>query len=294
MTDSAVWSYCQKIMRFFQLMGFFLVFINKKRRKWEFILIILALIYILGTISLLTVCYVYRHYMFTFINQIGLIVDTTQIIMPITAHLVILIESIYYKEVFREICNNVYGVYCLKKEDLSPILKRVLIEYLVKLIVIQFFATSIEIGILIGIYNRGSKRITDLAWFNSRLSAQWSFFACRSNYLFFCFLADIIKAVLICIGEDLKYISMASKSELKSKQLEKSIKCLYKKLDQNRKLYSVIWNVNMMMNRCFRWSLVLNLINNFLAITIAIYWNYRGFYVGSLVLGNANLINKSI
>lgn len=265
-----------RILYFFQVMCFLLVRVQGQAKVFEWLVLLLALLNVTVVVTLLWACYYFAEYMFDFGNMIGLIVDVTQIVAPIFAHFFVLAEAIYFREPIRRLWRDIFAILAHAEVDLDTHLVASYKQFLAKAVTLQVVATFIESRILWAI---------TAAWFNSRMSAEWSFISCRSAYIFYVLHVDIVRGILWAMANDLRYVSFASKSQLKSKRVEMDRRVLLRKLEHNRLLYGQVYRVVLKLNQCLGWSLIGNLMNNFLAITIAFYWNYRGAYIRALTTG---------
>lgn len=265
-----------KLLIPFQLFGFLLVIVPSRNKGLEFVLLLLACLNACIVATLAWSCYYYADYMFDFSNKIGLIVDVTQIVAPIVAHLIVILEALYNRKTIRRLWMEIFEIIAMGGEALQLILKRVYVKFVLKAIALHVIATALEVRILLGIKS---------SWFRSRVTAEWSFIGCRSLYIFYFLHVDIIGGLLESVASDLQAVSRASISQLKSKRLEMDTKELLGRVEFNRGVFNKVYSVVQRLNVCFGWSLISNLINNFLAITIAFYWNYRGVYIERLTTG---------
>lgn len=259
---------------FFQIIGLFPVLVEGPFQR---VVNFLSVFNALAQFVLLAICYYYAEIMFTFNSALNLIVDVVQIVVPIVTHFVIIVESLYYRKALEYIWTEIGNIHKDPRSDLNTCLRRTFISFTVKFVVLQIGGTLIEIMILYPIAGKD--------WFRSRLTAEWSFIGCRSSYLLYILHVDIIRGILCAIGNDLKLACIASKSQLKSKRVEKKQQILFAKVDYNRKVFNKLYKINITLNRCFGYSLVLNLINDFMAIIIALYWNYFHAYKQDLTTG---------
>lgn len=269
-------NFTTKLLIPFQLFGFLLAIVPLRNKRLEWILLFLASLNACIVATLAWSCYYYAEFMFDFSNKIGLIVDVTQIVAPILAHLIAILEALYNRKTIRRLWIEIFEIIEMGGEHLQTILRKVYIKFVVKAFVLHILATALEVRILWGIMS---------SWFRSRATAEWSFIGCRTLYIFYFLHVDIIGGILDSVAIDLQAVSRASISQLKSKRLEMDTKELLNRVEFNRGVFNKVYSIVQRLNVCFGWALISNLINNFLAITIAFYWNYRGVYIERLTTG---------
>lgn len=210
-------------------------------------------------------------------NAIGLFVDVVQILAPILTHLVICIEAqrrhkahkIYWLQF-----EKIYQITLNLDAELEESLKRMTNRFRINFIVLCSVTLFIEMRILYG--------IVDNFWVYSRLAAEFSFIGCRLGLLQFCYYVDSVNFLLQRLEKEIRIISNESRSQLKSVEWEMESQISYKRISIAEKAIREILQLTSILNFTFRWSLLANMTNNFLSITIAFYWNYRSLYFNNL------------
>lgn len=268
-----------RLLLFFQVFCFVLVTIPNRQKPFERFLLFLSTVNISIGLTLLWSCYYYAQVMFDFENKLSGMVDIIQIVAPIITHVVLLLEAIYHRGTIYRLWLEFLEIFAIGGAELHQILQRVLFYFFVKVGTLQLVATAVECRILWGISG---------SWFRSRITAQYAFISCRSAYIFYILHADIIGGVLELIATDLETIFMEYQPRIKWRKSNRiQGKSATHRIEKNRKVLRLIFSIVQKMNVCFAWSLMFNLVNNFLSITIAFYWNYRGAYMRRLTTGES-------
>lgn len=212
-------------------------------------------------------------------NTIGLFVDIIQIMAPILTHLAICCEALLRRESytqfwvqFERICR---GVERFQGPSLRGDLKSLYQRTRIKLLLLFLVPLALEIRILWGIFGN--------FWFFSRLAAEFSFIGCRLSFLQLCLYIALINWLLQLLAEEVQRISNESRSALKSVEREMDNRVAYRRVQWVQEAAREVVELTAKLNLCYRWSLVANLTNNFLSITIAFYWNYRSLYFNNLI-----------
>lgn len=243
----------------------------------EFHFNILNVLNIIGEGIMLYLCYYYAPMMFDFSHTIGLIVDVAQIVAPIVAHLVCLVECLHQKRRMAVIWQNLMRLIDQGGQRLHPFLfERVTVFYLSLAVSTFVLCTTIEVWIMF--------RATTI-WFRSRVVAQWSFMSCRAALLFYILHVTMVGGVIKMLVAELKCAEQASRSQLKSRRVEMEQKNILRNVKFCRKLYETGYRVSLDMSFSFGWTLISQLMYTFMDITIALYYNYRRVTLGFLTAG---------
>lgn len=271
------WTVPSEVLSVFQAFGLFPLTLGKSPVT-NFLLKWLSQ---LNTLLILVVIYLSFHYaydIFDTTNTIGLIVDIVQIMAPILTHLVISVEATRSTQGYRQLWAHFERVWILLRQlDNEGVgdLRKLYWRFGAKLIVLFWLPLLIELRILYGIYSN--------FWVYSRLAAAFAFLGCRLSYLLYCLHVVIINWLLEKLAREAQRISNDSRSQLKSLRLEMDTGRNYRRIQMISEALSQVYLATSALNMCFRWSLLANLTNNFLSITIAFYWNYRSLYFNNLI-----------
>lgn len=236
---------------------------------------------LLNTLFILIILYLSFHFaydIFDTTNTIGLIVDIVQIMAPILTHLVIAVEATRRIGNYRHLWATFERVWDLIQQlDNGSVgdLKKLYWRFGVQLAILFWVPLAVELRILYGIYTN--------FWVYSRLAAAFAFLGCRLSYLLYSLHVVIINWLLEQLAREAQRISNESRSQLKSLRVEMDAGRLYHRIKVISEALSQVYLATSAVNLCFRWSLLFNLTNNFLSITIAFYWNYRSLYFNNLI-----------
>lgn len=242
--------------------------------------VLLRCISVANSVAVLVITFFSLYYapdIFDTLNAIGLFVDIIQIMAPILTHLVICVEALVrvndYKKFWFQFGRTFATLQKLNgplQEELMGVYRRVGLQLGILFVV----PLLIEIRILWGIF--------DNYWVYSRLAAQFSFIGCRLSYLQLCLHLALINWVLQLLANEMQRLSNGSRSQLKSVEWEMTSQVAYRRILLVQQASKDVVELTSHLNQCYRWSLVANLTNNFLSITIAFYWNLRSLYFNNL------------
>lgn len=267
-----------QILSVCQVFGIFPLCLNGDSRWTNLITKCVALINCLIILVIMFLTLYYAPDIFDTTNAIGLFVDIIQILAPILTHLVICIEAPFristYREFWREFQSTFHLVQSLHgplEMDLKDLYRRCRNKFGILFIV----PLAIEIRILYG--------IMDNFWVFSRLAGEFAFIGCRLSYLNFCLHIELVRWTLQLLEQEVRRISNDSRSQLKRVEWEMKEGFAYKRIQLVQRATRKVMQLTSLLNKCYRWSLVTNLTNNFLSITIAFYWNYRSLYFSNLM-----------
>lgn len=258
------------VFSFFRLFGLYWVDSLRHSAPSEFLNYLLNQANIIIEIVSLYLCYHEAANMFDFSHTIGLIVDVLQIIAPMITHLVCLIECLYEKRKLMSVWRELVAVLELGGSQMSRVLRIYLATFLGIFSVLMGTCTGIEIFILC----RAAPN-----WYRSRVVAQWSFISCRAALFFYLLHVTLIGCVIRTFAIELKYAADTSRLQIKGKNIENNILATVKMC---RISFEKIYRISLDLSDCFGWFLILDLMYNFMAITIALYYNYRRVMLGSL------------
>lgn len=196
---------------------------------------------------------------------------------PILTHLVICIESFVRVNDYKKFWLQFGKTYSILQKLNGPLHEELTGVYKsvgFKLLLLFLVPLIIEVRILWG--------IADNYWVYSRLAAQFAFIGCRLSYLQLCLHLELINWLLRSLANEMQRLSNDSRSQLKSVEWEIYSQVAYRRLQLVRQATRDVVELTSHLNECYRWSLVTNLTNNFLSITIAFYWNFRSLYFNNL------------
>lgn len=272
------WIVPTEILAVFQAFGLFPLTLGKMSPVIDFLLKCISQV---NTILIVVIVYLSYHFaynIFDTTNTIGLIVDIVQIMAPILTHLIISLEATRRIKDYRILWTHFAAIsdviQQLDKELLGD-LKGVYSRFGITLAILFWVPLALELRILYGIYGN--------FWIYSRLAAAFAFIGCRLSYLLYCLHVHIINWLLDKLALEAQRISNDSRSELKSLRIDMDSGRTYKRIKMISEGMSQVYMATSTLNWCFRWSLLANLTNNFLSITIAFYWNYRSLYFNNLI-----------
>lgn len=210
-------------------------------------------------------------------NAIGLFVDILQIMAPILTHLMIVLEAVIRVPSYQRFWSQFERTVLLLHTINGPLTVEIKTLYrrcMWKLGLFFILPLLIEVRILYG--------IRDNFWVFSRLAAEFSFIGCRLSFLQLCLHIDLINWLMQLSEQEVKRVSNDSRSQLKRVELEMATQVAYKRIQVVQRATRNVGALTAEISNCYRWSLVANLTNNFLSITIAFYWNYRSLYFNNL------------
>lgn len=268
------------ILSVFQIFGIFpLSLFDGDSRGINFFLRFVALINCLLILGITFASFYFASDIFDATNAIGLFVDIIQILSPIIAHLVICAEAPLSIASYRQFWVHFQDTFHLLQQLHGPLreeLQRLYRRCQIKLGILFVVPLLIELRILYG--------ISDNFWVYSRLAAEFAFIGCRLSYLNYCFHVELINWVLAQLEEHVRTLSNDSRSQLKRVEWEMTSGIAYRRLQVVQKATRIaVTQLTSTLSTCYRWSLLANLTNNFLSITIAFYWNYRTLYFSNLM-----------
>lgn len=221
----------------------------------------------------------YAQDIFDVTNTLGLFVDIIQVMAPISTHFLICLESFFsarsYLRFWQQFSDSLQIIRELNGDPLSEELLRFYRNTRVKLLLFFWVPLFIEIRILWGIFPN--------FWFFSRIAAQFAFIGCRLSYLQLCFHIQIVNWLLQVLERELRRVANDSRSQLKCVVREMEDKMGCRRIQGVHKATCEVIKLTSTLNACYRWSLLANLTNNLLCITIAFYWNYRSLYFNNLI-----------
>lgn len=228
--------------------------------------------------ALLWICFENIRLMFDFSHTIGVTVDVLQIIGPIFSHLVALFESQLQRRRTIRMWTTLLELVEMGGIRFEEILRKALIRFIWTASTCYIFCSAIEFWIL------GN---ANTMFFRSRIVSHWSLMSTRALFLFYVLHVTLIGSVLEMVAQELKYAESASRSRLKSKEVEMEKQEIRKILKLCHIFYAKAFQMSIDdLGECFGWSLVLNFVYNFLNITIALYYNYRRVVSGLLTIGS--------
>lgn len=261
----------------FRFFGICLIGIPLERTANRY-LVALNICNILLEASLLWVCFENFRLMFDFSHTIGLTVDVLQIIGPILTHVMALLESQLRRRRLTRLWNTLMELIETGGPRFEGILRSAFKRFIWTGTVCFAFCSAIEFWIL------GN---ASTMFFRSRIVSQWALMSSRAVFLLYVLHVASIGGVLEMVAQELKYAACASKSRLKSRQVEMERKEIRKILQFCNIFYGKAFQMAMEdLGECFGWSLILNFVYNFLNITIALYYNYRRVVSGLLTIGS--------
>lgn len=242
---------------------------------------ILKIVSLLNSFVILIITTLSLYYaleIFDVTNTLGLFVDIIQVMAPISTHFLVCVEAFFsarsYQRFWQQFSNTLQDIRELNV-DFTEDLKRFYRNTRIKLLIFFWVPLFIEIRILWGIFPN--------FWFYSRIAAQFAFIGCRLSYLQFCFHIQIVNWLLERLEEEVRRVANESRSQLKSLIWEMESKIGYQRIRGVHRATCEVIKLTSTLNACYRWSLLANLTNNLLCITIAFYWNYRSLYFNNLI-----------
>lgn len=204
----------------------------------------------------LSLIYVHQHDTFHNGSNIGKILDIIQVILPITVHILLIVETMVNWNIQCEMWECIQNVE--KRTELIGIKTDNLLKtYLIEISTLAFIGMVTEAVIIASILDDDS---FSRSWF-LRL---WSLYMIRFGLMQLIFYVDWIKRQLSVIMEGLQRGIRHNNCDVK--------------LNELKNLYSDIWLFSVLFNRRFSWSILLLMIHLFITIIISFYWIVARLY----------------
>lgn len=250
------------LMKLFRVLGICSVRKTKMKDSYPIIFVLLAIVYI---ISILILVAIYKEEMFFQGTFISLATDTVQGLFPLIAHLIIVIDSQMKMKIHEEIINDMETIDLSLSKIESFKLREAnnLIEmYFFRNIFFNVLLNFIEWKIIISTFE-------NKPWFYQWISKHGSLMVLRfsdSQFL-------------------LQLVYLQSRFESLSKvmlldQRQQMENDTHLRLIFAKKCYNMLLGVLKKVNHRFERSIFLTNLNNFLCITIDLYWNFSTLYFG--------------
>lgn len=203
----------------------------------------------------LTLIYIHQNETFHNGSNIGRILDIVQVILPISAHMLLIIETIFNWNIQFEMWECIKSVE--KRTKLIGVDKRNFLKtYLIEISVLTFVGMVTEVVIVVLISDDGS-------FVRSWYFRLWSLYMLRFGLMQLIFYVNWIGCQLDVISEGVLNIEH-DKCDVKLKEL--------------KSLYSDIWLFSVQLNKRFSWTILVLMIHLFITIIISFYWIVARLY----------------
>lgn len=204
----------------------------------------------------LTLIYVHQNDTFHSGSNIGRILDIVQVILPITAHIVLIIETTFNWNTQFEMWECIKTVE--ERTKLIGIKKRSFLKsYLIEISTLAFVGMVTEAVILASI-------ISDDSFARSWYLRLWSLYMIRFGMMQLIFYVEWIGCHINVIKEGLHNA--------------KNDECEVNLLHELKRLYADIWLFSVRFNKRFSWSILALMIHLFITIIISFYWIVARLY----------------
>lgn len=216
-------------------------------------------------------------------NAIGLFVDVLQILIPLLTHLLICAECVLrvpsYRSFWAQFARTLRRTETLRGPLALP-LRRLYLRCRLELLLLSLLPLAVELRILWGIRSN--------FWFYSRLAAELSLVGCRLSYLLLCLHLRLLHWLLQLHQREVRRLADESRAQPLEWQWRRGVAT--RRLARVQEGTRDVQRLTGLLNHCWRWSLLANLTNNLLCITIAFYWNYRSLYFNNLMFQTESLL----
>lgn len=261
------------LLHFFQYCGIFSVQLEQRRRhpynKFpnDLLLIIWCIINIQFIFLILYLMWWLRNESFHVTSTIGRTLDIVQVLTPILTHLMMLSETIYGRNQLIKIWNIIerLDINCSNLQIKTNGNQKLIKEFLIKCLIINLIGLLSETFIISSIYQ------TNFTWTKAFLFRLWSFNIVRQGTLQLVLYTELIGDRLNYINLELIHLSRISRNGF-GKSTKKNL--LWNSLKNVKEMHNLLWILLQNVNFRFGWSIVFNFINNFICITIGLYWVY--------------------
>lgn len=204
----------------------------------------------------LTLIYVHKNETFHNGSTIGWILDVVQVILPITAHIVLHMETIFNWNRQIEMWQCIKSVE--KRAKLIGIKTKTFLKtYLIEISILAFVGMVTEAVIIASIAD-------DDTFVRSWYLRLWSLYMIRFGLMQLIFYVEWMGCYTNVIRMALQNVGN-SKSEVKL-------------LNELKSLYSSVWLFSVQFNKRFSWSILVLMIHLFITIIISFYWVVARLY----------------
>lgn len=208
----------------------------------------------------LTFIYIYHNDTFHDGSEIGKILDIVQVILPISAHMIFLLETIFNWNIQFEMWELIKTVE--KRTELIRVKKDSFLKtFLIEVSTLAFVGMVTEAVILASI-------ITDESFARSWYLRLWSLYMIRFAMMQLIFYVEWIRC----------HINVIRKGLVNATNDECNVKLLH----ELKILYSDLWLFSLRFNKRFAWSILALMIHLFITIVICLYWIVARLYFNVL------------
>lgn len=206
----------------------------------------------------LTLIYVHQNETFHSGSTIGTILDIIQVILPITAHIVLIVETIFNWNVQVKMWECIKSIE--KRTRLIGGIEKTsfLKTYLIEISTLAFVGMVTEAVIIASI-------ISDDSFVRSWYLRLWSLYMLRFGIMQLIFYVEWIKCQIVTIRKGVHNASTKDVGE---------VKLLY----ELKNLYADVWLFSVRFNKRFSWSILVLMIHLFITIIISFYWIVARLY----------------
>lgn len=247
------------ILRCFQLFGIY-TFVQSSSKFVH----ILELLWSFSHICLLTSVVIVTIYnargIFYMGDLVTALADIIQWAIPITAHFVIIIESLLTRSKRQRFWELLHYV-DTKLLTLSPdnVAKTIQV-FAIKTFLCHGLALVIEVTIILRIE-------TNKEWRRQWFASIYSMVVCRSQVLLYVFFVDMLSCRMCAIKNDFHHMARFRQSAITSE-----------KFRQLKESLNVIWICLQELNKAFGSSMLLIIVAYFICTCVNMYWNYVSLY----------------
>lgn len=205
-------------------------------------------------------------------STIGKILDIIQVLASILTHLVMVVESVAKKNVEIEMWNTIGEL----DVDFTRLQTRITNRKMIQSFLIKFGIVHV-VGVMAEVFIVASLYKTNLPWTRSWIFRLWSLLVVRLGNSQLIFFTEVMSHHMRIIINELELIAETTQklSTIKSVVLTKQINLL-------KRIYNRIYKISFLVNQRLGWSTLTNFSNNFIVITIGLYWIYSRIHFGVL------------
>lgn len=273
----------RNILAFYQLCGMLLITFPRKSQIEKF-LKCLGIFHLLFLFVSLAISLYYFDYLFDARNPLGLFMDVIQLAIPIGTNFVILLQSISSRELHRKIWQlyvNLENI--LRTHDIliEQKLRRFLVRYILKLIILVSIGCGVEL-VIIGIISETSE-----GWRRQRVLALVPFLGHRLCQLMLMFYIELYREFFEIIIEETNNAVSLSRDTLQ-KPVKQFI--LYRKCKCLKNSLNTLWLIIKYINKSFGYSIFVNITMNFIILIVHYYWNFKALFLNTSSNPTASLL----
>lgn len=261
---------------------------NVEFLQYLFLRYVWPLNHLICIIGLMAIIYMERNEMFHSTSTIGKFLDVIQVLVPIIAHLIMIIEGAFNKHQNDKLLiklhqlNGQIEIHC-DHSIVSNCCNDYMHHTIVKLMLTIFVAIGSEICIIAAIYK------VDYPWTRSWVIRIWSLSSIHySNFILIMFI-DFITCRLLILNVDLEQY----RSTVYSTTVGNTINSILRAethLREIKRIHNELRKFRFILNERFNFSILITIINYFISLTIAFYFIVSRFYFFRLdsIMGKFN------